>query len=203
MMKDAEAAALSQGATEIRALVLTHYHRAHTYSVERLAKRRLVRAVYLPLPKTESEYVILSAIKDRLDPLGTKVFCYEDGEQLALLDCAVFLRTNVSYLERSMQPIVTYMLQTPSEVLTFSTPSVQESGYISTFRWITERTDILILGDDGPKCKTLLDVPAVSTRLLLTDHSDMLAYLDLSPNSYLYRLNHMTDISCYSFDMQK
>ena len=203
MMKDAERAALAQGATEIRALVLTHYHRAYTYSVERLAKQRLVRAVYLPLPKTESEYAILSALKDRLDPLGTDVFCYEDGEQLAILDCAVFTRTNASYLNRSTQPIVTYMLQTPSEVLTFSTPSVQESDYISTFRWISERTDILILGEDGPKYKTVLDLPTASLRLLLTDHSDMLAHLDLSSSSDLYRVNHLTDISCYSFDMQK
>jgi competence protein ComEC len=203
MMKDAEVAALEQGATEIRALVLTHYHRAYTYSIERLAKRRLIRAVYLPFPKTESEYAILSAMKDRLDPLGTDLFCYEDREQLPLLDCAVFSRVNASYLDRSTQPIVTYILQTPSEVLTFSTPSVQESDYISTFRWISERTNILILGKDGPKCKTVLEFSPASLRLMLTDHSDMLVHLDLSPNSDLYRVNHMTDISCYFFDMQK
>ena len=203
MMRDAENAAREHGATEIRAVVLTHYHRSHIYSIERLAKRRILRFVYLPMPQTESEYAILSALHDRMALLSTQLICYSDGEQLALLNDLQFMRTDASYLERSNQPVVTYMLQTSSEILTFSSIPVQETPYYATFRWIAEQTDIMILGKHGPIAKTVPDFPTDGLRLLLTDHSDLLACLDLTPGSGIYGLNHVTDISCFDFQISR
>ena len=155
------------------------------------------------MPQSESEYAILSALNDRMTPLGTRLYCYAVGEPLELFDNVVFNLTDLSYLDRSAQPITTYMLQTNNEVLTFSTPSVQESNYISTFRWIAEHTDILILGRHGPVCKTPIDFPDTALQLLLTDDSDLLPFLNLTPGSRMYALDHITDITCYRFRISK
>lgn len=203
MLRDAERASLDHGVTEIDSLILTHYHRAYIYSTERLAKRQIVRRVYLPLPQTESEYMILTAIRDRLSVLGTEIFCYESMQALKILENATYLRADAATIKRSTQPIVTYLVQTSAELLTFTNPSVQESEYDSTFRWIADHTDILILGEDGPNLKTVFLLPdTASPRLLLTDSADILPYLDLSEGSPFHRIPQVTDITRYDFFIQ-
>ena len=205
MLRDTERAITAQGATEIEHFILTHHHRAYSYSVERLAKRWIIRTVWVPMPQTEEEYLHLSALHERLSPLGTELRCYRVGEQIDLFENAVFQIADTSYLKRSTQPILTYMVQTPQEILTFSSLAIQESNYYSTFRWIYNQTDIMIFGEHGPKVKQTFDYPSMEfdPKLILIDSSDLLPYLELSPDSKVYRLPIVTDIKCYTFPLQK
>lgn len=205
MMKDAETAALSHGATEIEHLILTHYQRSFVYSTERFAKRQIIRFVWLPQPQTEEEYLHLSALRDRLSPLGVEVRCYADGESLSLLQNLVFSRSGVAFIDRSSRPIITYTLQTPQELLMFSTPSALESNAYSTFRCLSEQTDILILGKYGPVIKPPYDdpIPLSSHRLILADSAELLACLDLSDTDAISEGTLIADIGCYPFAIRK
>ncbi len=205
MMRDIEKAVRAHGATEIEHLVLTHYHRAYIYSTERLAKRQIIRYVWLPIPQNEEEYYHLSAMRERLTILGVELRCYRPQEAIPLFGSALFHVTDVSYLERSEQPIITYLLQTPHEVLTFCTPSVEETGYNATARWIIAQTDTLIIGGHGPVIKQNWSLPFDISRptRILSDTSELLAYLDLTPGSPIYEIPHVTDITCYRFSMRK
>lgn len=158
ILRDAQQVLYDQGMTEIEHLILTHYHRAHVYSTERLAKRCPIRYLWVPTPETDTDYHCLAALYERLTPCGTEIRCYQTGESIVLFQDAVFFVSDISYINRSSQPIVTYLLQTPSEVLTFSSPAVQESLYYPTFRWISDQTDILILSEHGPKIKQPLSL---------------------------------------------
>lgn len=205
MLKDTAKAIREQGITEIEHLILTHYHRSHIYSTERLAKRQLIRYLWVPTPQSEADYFHLCALRDRMTPLGTEVRCYKLDEPLELFGDAVFQLVDASYIERSSQPILTYMLQTPHEILTYSSPVVQESDYYPTFRWICERTDILILGKHGPTIRQEIDLPLQENTpyLILTDSTSILPYLDLSTQSKIYEIPMITDIRCYKFNIPK
>ena len=205
MMRDAEHAIREQGATEIEHVILTHHHRAYAYSIERLAKRWIIRTVWVPLPQTDEEYLHLSALQERLEPLGTEIRCYLIGEQIDLFGNAVFQIADASYLKRSSQPILTYLVQTTQETLTFSSLTITESDYYPTFRWIYDQTDVLIFGKHGPKVKQPFAYPNTefTPQLILIDSSDLLSYLDLTPDSETYTLPMITDIKCYRFDLQK
>jgi len=204
MLRDAEKAARTHAVTEIDTLLLTHYHRAFVYSTERLAKRQIVHRVCLPLPQTESEYLILIAIRDRLTPLGTKIECYSSEQSLTLPGNLIFVRQCAEMLARSTQPVIAYTLQTAHELLTYTSISMQETSFYPTFRGTLERSDILIVGKDGPRAKTTLMLPETATpRLMLTDRSELLAYFDLSASGPLYRIPHITDITRHSFKIRK
>ena len=205
MLKDTVKTIREQGITEIEHLILTHYHRSHIYSTERLAKRLLIRYLWVPTPQSEADYYHLCALRDRMAPLGTEVRCYKTGEPLELFGDAVFQLVDASYIERSSQPILTYMLQTPHEILTYSSPVVQESDYYPTFRWICEQTDILILGKHGPTLRQKIDLPLQENTpdMILTDSTALLPYLDLSTQSKIYEVPMITDIRCYRFYISK
>lgn len=204
MLRDAQRAVTAHADTEIDTLILTHYHRAFVYSTERLAKRLRVHCVLVPLPRTEGEYHMLTAMRDRLRPLHTELMCYEDGQPLTLARDAVFVRDAATALSRSAQPIVTYRVQTDAETLLLTQPAVQESAYAETAAQLIAQSDILILCKDGPRIKTPLTLaPSTAPRLLLTDSAALIAHLDLSPDSPLYHIPHVTDITRYRFRIQK
>ena len=205
MMRDAERALTAQGATEIEHLILTHFHRSYSYSVERLAKRRTIRYLWVPLPQNETDYLHLSALSDRISPLGTELRCYMPGEEIELFDEASFQILDTSYLARSSQPILTYTVQTSREKLTFTSPVVQECAYNSTFRCEYQETDILLLGNHGPNAKLQFQFPDTESDpyLILMDSSEQLLHLDLSVQSKAYRLPIVVDMERYSFKMMK
>jgi hypothetical protein len=205
VLSDAEKILRDQGMVEIEHLILTHYHRAHTYSTERLAKKWQVRYVWVPMPQSESEYLCLRTLYERLSPLGTEIRAYRAGEQITLFNDAVFSLADVTYIDRSSQPILTYLLQTPHTVLTFSTPTIQESPYYSTFRWICERSDILLISEHGPKVKQALSVSAsrILPDLIIADSEKAFSSSNSERMECIYLTPNGTRIRYCSFSMNK
>ena len=205
MLRDTERVLASQHTTEIEHLILTHYHRAYTYSAERFAKRWKIRYLWVPAPQSETEYLHLSALSERLTPLGTSIRCYTVGDEIDLFGEATFEVIDASYLDRSTQPILTYSLQTSQEKLIFTSPVVMESDFYSTFRCVYQEADILILGKHGPNAKQPFLFPDGESDpdLILIDTSALLPYLDLSPQSKAYNLHMLVDIERYTFEMPK
>ena len=205
VLSDAEKILRDQGMVEIEHLILTHYHRAHTYSTERLAKKWQVRYVWVPMPQSESEYLCLRTLYERLSPLGTEIRAYRPGEQITLFNDAVFSLADVTYIDRSSQPILTYLLQTPHTVLTFSTPTIQESSYYSTFRWIYERSDILLISEHGPKVKQALSVSAsrILPDLIIADSEKAFSSSNSERMECIYLTPNGTRIRYCSFSMNK
>lgn len=204
VMREAQRAYEKMAATEVDFLILTHCHRAHVTSVTKLAKRTALHRIYVPMPKSDEDYLVLSALYDRLAPLGTDILCYGPKDALQLTSQVVFTPVASPSIARSTHPIVSYMVQTPSQIVTFAHPSIQETDAFSTFRWITERSDILIFGEDGPVIKhpmTLFEI-GKSTRLILTDGTDALTSL-VGTLSGSDAPCVITDITCYKFSIPK
>ena len=205
MLRDAEKTLRDHGMIELEHLILTHYHRAYTYSVERLAQRCLIRYVWVPLPQSEADYFCLRALYERLTPLGAELICYHPGEPVTLFGDAVFSLTDTSYIDRSSQPILTYLLQTPNEILTFSSPTVCESPYYPTFRWIVEQSDILILSEHGPRVKQPLTISedAVIPELILTDTDQLISLTPMQMKENILRIPMGDNIKYQIFTMEK
>lgn len=75
-------------ATEIEDIVLTCYHASHPASLELLCERTMLRRVYLPTPRNESEWRIARDIADSLELCGCEVIEYKSGDTLSLLSGA-------------------------------------------------------------------------------------------------------------------
>lgn len=69
-------------ATEIGAVVLTHYHSYHISSIEYFSRNAMLRSVFLPIPENEDEYGLLLNIVDVAQNNGVSVNLYRRGEEL-------------------------------------------------------------------------------------------------------------------------
>lgn len=73
-------------ATELRALVLTHYHEAHASSTEALMRSMVIRSLYLPTPTDTDSLAVATRLCRAAEEQGTRVILYESGDTVGLTD---------------------------------------------------------------------------------------------------------------------
>ena len=73
-------------ATEIENYILSHCHKGHIYSIEKVLSKFSVRKLYLPLSRNRDELLIVSDIYLLAKEYGVKTVFYESGEEVGLFD---------------------------------------------------------------------------------------------------------------------
>ena len=208
MFREAENAMKKQAATEIDTLILTHYHRAYMYSVERFAKRNVLREVYLPTPSDQSEWLVAFALTERLERQHTKVLFYQPGNTLYLFRNCKMEVSPPTYLKRSAQPLVVYRFDTPKETLMRIPAALVESSEWSSATEAIGRADILLFGTHGPLVKTPTELPiSPEARLLVIDSYELIPFLklpeDQDKDAMWEGKKIYTSVDCLTFQMNK
>ena len=172
-LSEAWRVAKSEGATELEALVLTHYHKAHRVSVNRLASNAIVRRIALPYPKTEEEYYVLADICRYAQKKDIKITLYEFGDELRLFGDGILTVNAPLYLDRSVQPTFTAEYSYGDESAIYISSSYGEADDSLAF----DGMDYLIFGTHGPIPKqTYLINGEVSAASILFADEELLSF---------------------------
>lgn len=156
-MTAATTEASRRGATEVAALVLTHYHRSTAGTLYRLLGRETVRALWVPYPIDEDDYYFLLDCIEKAEDAGVPVTVYREGESLRVFGTGrMTLQTDA--LKRSTQPVLLLTLDTDPTLdgrgeLVYCGSAVFESGLSYAAASAVSSADVVILGNHGPLVK--------------------------------------------------
>ena len=172
-----------RGATEIAALMLTHYHRTTGGALHSLLARETVRALWVPYPESESDYYVLLDCVEKAEAAGVSVVVYEKGTHLRVFgDRELTLQT--AALARSTQPVLLLTLDTDprpdygGEVV-YCGSAVFESDLSHEAACAVSSADVVIFGNHGPLVKQPFGEDlsfAERAEIVISEKGDVAAY---------------------------
>lgn len=136
--------------TEIDGVLLTHYHSAHTSSLEKLSNNYKVHNVYLPMPRSADEGSVMRSIVRVLEDENINIYIYEPNEPLDLLSGELTV-SDRAYLAGYAHPSVALSFAYGDSRMTlierpYFDTYLEESG---SFDGFISESDVLIFGSDG------------------------------------------------------
>lgn len=177
--------AKQQGATELGAVMLTHYHGRTSGALDTLLARETVRSLWAPIPQNEEEYDILLSLAEKAEGAGVVLFLYRDGETVPVLGKGE-ARLARTYIERSQQPVLLVSVDMPSEGggeerLAYCGSAVFESDLAEEAEaWLSD-ADVVIFGSHGPILKRPFGAGLSLARdcsVILSAFGDTAAYVE-------------------------
>jgi len=140
------AAAKKCYSTEIEAVMLTHPHKKHIQSLEKLWNQQRVRQIWIPNENTEINYQLC----EKAAAAGIKIVTYTPGETLSFGNAQVTTYES-KFLERSVQPIVRVDITANGERMIYLGSAYAEAFSLDEF--ITEPARVIWFGSHGPLYK--------------------------------------------------
>ncbi len=128
VLNSAVCAANAQGAVEIEALVLTHYHQRHTASVSRLFDREKVRRVWMPYPGSSKDAGIMARIYEAAERAGVECTLYRPGEAMICFGQAAVVSSGSVGIDRSTHPVLRITVDTGGEKVEYIGSSAWEAA---------------------------------------------------------------------------
>ncbi len=158
-------AADKECATELEALILTHYHDKHRGSVERLLSAVRVRSVWMPTPTDENEFRIARELFRIAAEHDAACTLYDPETELCVFGDRSVKVSTPEYLDRSVQPTLTVeFFGRKGKTLYIG------SSYLETSDAPSD-ADTVIFGTHGPNPKLgySIDFAANADRLVFAD----------------------------------
>lgn len=165
------------GATEISALVITHYHKALSGNLSWLMSSEMVRTLYLPRPQNQEDQYVMQACIEKAKETQTSVCIYDFGEDLLMFGQNV-LCVHSTTIKRSVQPVLLMTFSTSTQQMTYVGGGVLESDFSAQGREHISQSQAVIFGHHGPKIKQIMDCT-------LADDVAMICVADANIRSYL------------------
>ena len=183
-MTAAATEAKRQGATELSAFMLTHYHTRSPGAIDTLLRREMVRALWLPVPTDQTEYDLLQSCMEKADGAGVPIYLYGVGDSPRIWD-RIDVWVERANLSRSQQPIVLVSFERKADRdgdrLVYCGSAVFESDLADTATTLVRDADTVVFGGHGPLFKqpygTDFTLPA-DCEVILSSNGDAAAYLD-------------------------
>jgi hypothetical protein len=152
---------LAGGATELDALLLTHYHGKHVSMLEELTDATCVKTLYLPLvfdregEKAAADEGIARKLQETAAQKGLDVVFYEPMCALSLTDGMRLLGMQEQYLKRSAHPILVFSIAcADGRSVTYAGGAFAEQEQSLAFaRDCIRGSEVVVLGEHGPLCK--------------------------------------------------
>ncbi len=137
-------------ATEIDAIVLTHYHARHISSLDRLCRQELVRTIYLPIPSTEDDMILASNIARSAKENGVSIITYQYGDsfEAGSLSFSVDEPLKCPY---STRKILFFSVKGDEETLVYADSSWEHTKECLKIASQIAQSDVTILGVHGPE----------------------------------------------------
>jgi hypothetical protein len=174
-----------RGATEISALMLTHYHSRTPGALSTLLERETVRALWMPTPADGEDYFLLLSCLDKAEDAGVPVLLYGAGEPLEIFG-AGSVTWETAAVSRSTQPILLVSVslrgaEDGEHNLLYCGSAVFESDLSERAASLVSSADTVIFGSHGPLHKAPFGGQFTLDRaktLILSAHGDTAAWLD-------------------------
>lgn len=175
--------AAENGATEIRALMMSHYHKKHQSSIQRLLQNETVENLLMPYPQTLEDSQILEELLFICNENGTEPYLYREGDELILLPDVALTPSIPQRLQRSTPPICWLDIRTPDGSVFYLGKSAWEAdeGTLGVINELMSMADCVLFGAHGAVEKEYpaLDVQT-SQRLVFFDRDTLLHFLGQS-----------------------
>ncbi len=134
------------GCTELKDLIISHYHNKTSYYIISMAENIKVRNLHLPFPKTEKERAIAKRLREEGERHGMRVWYECDG--LSIHDLEV-LYADYALFPSGRHPGLLFSFRIGTEVLTYVNCSIADSTLGEDARLQIADTDYLIVSDTG------------------------------------------------------
>lgn len=172
--------AKKSGATELDILLLTHLHKRHITSFDRISDTAYVRMLILPEPETEAEENIVLSLQEIAENKNIPVRKYTRGNT-SIEFCGNTIRIDTATLSRSTHPTITMHMTVHGHEIAYIGASAAEAMDIGD----TIRFSTVIFGTHGPIYKQEFEnVPIdASTRIIFRG------------NSYDFASEHLRSVS--------
>ncbi|MCR5683778.1 MAG: ComEC/Rec2 family competence protein [Clostridiales bacterium] len=169
-------------ASEVDAVVLTHYHKKHVQYLGRLAERQIVRALVLPEPQNDDEREVCASLEETAGEYGIDVIRIPAGEAYDFrgIGITVFPRT---LLSRSTHPVSGAEIDLPgcTAVLASSSFNQGDPALIEA----VNTADVLILGPHSPVYKKSFRLDFDDPPEVMAFCADALSYMEEVPEGYV------------------
>ena len=148
------------GSTELHALLLTHLHKRHVQSFERISDTAYVRMLILPVPENEAEESIVLSLKEIAGNKNIPVSTYTRGVTgISFFDTV--LRIDTDRLTRSTHPIIGIHLSAYDHGIAYIGASAEEKMTLDT-----ANASAVLFGIHGPIYKKEFDGPKNAERIV-------------------------------------
>ncbi len=151
----------SMYSTEIEAYMITHYHRLHTASFDKLSKNEIVRSLLLPQPQTEDDKSVYFSLVEIAESAGCEVYVYELGEDGGLIFEDVKLTLTRGKVSRSTHPTLALGIVGDNGGMYYMSASFWESDPELTEE-ISKKGYAVLKGLHGPVVKVEPSIPFLS-----------------------------------------
>ncbi len=135
----------------VDAFMLTHLHRRHLNTVEKMLSSEYIEKLILPLPSDDDETDIYASLVLLAEKYGAEVVSYTYGTEVAYGD--VMIDTASTYIERSSHPVIFLSIESEDERTSYIGSSVHESELFTLALDAAQCSDTVILGIHGPIVK--------------------------------------------------
>ena len=135
--------------TELDALLLTHYHKRHISSVDRLLGTEMVRSIYLPIPESTDELEIMNDLLLCAKDHGVALKTYKREDNTDISGFSFYLLEEDTR-EGSSKSIISFSLETGNGLLTYADASWHLGDKASSVAHFASLSNALILGSHGP-----------------------------------------------------
>ncbi len=182
--------------TELEAIVLTHYHKKHSYSVGRMMDVAMVRSLWLPTPQNESDYYVFSALYKRAENSGVRVVIYDYGTPLTVFNSST-LAFFKDYIERSTHPVLSMCFENESARITYLGSSANELEDARETLVLARRSNAVIFGAHGPIVKSDVELDSISAEcdIVFAANADLAEKIKLDDTSKLKIARRVEKIS--------
>ena len=189
--------------TEIDGIVLTHYHSDHLGSLRRFTSNFIVRAVYLPMPQNEDEYLRMSAIVGDLSRSGIPAYLINSGEPIDILSGELVLSAR-SYNANYVHPSVALTYSNGEQRITlidkpYFNSYLETSGAFSQY---INDSDYLIFGSDGRDFKEKFEIFEGLKEGCEVSFSDAQTFLLSDYECYIDNMKIYFDVHYKKYDLK-
>ena len=145
--------------TEIDGIILTHYHSDHLSALKRITQSFIVRAVYLPMPQNDDEYLRMGAIVDNLALSKIPAYLVNSGEKIDILSGELVLSER-AYNANYVHPSVALTYSNGGQRITLIGKPYFNSYLenLGAFSQYISDSDYLIFGSDGRAFKENFEI---------------------------------------------
>ncbi len=150
-------------ATEISALVLTHYHNYHISTFSKNANRFIIRTLYLPKPCNDDEFYRMTSLIATAENVGVQVTLYDREQPFSPTEQLTLELSESTYLSRSTHPTFVLSVAANGEQLAYIAESAHESPQLAAYaeKHIGDAEQV-VFGTHGPITKTDFSYPSLS-----------------------------------------
>lgn len=135
-------------ATELAGYVITHYHKRHTASFQKLCGDWIVYGLYLPEPQTDAERAVYSSLIRLAEEYDVPVTVMMDEIAFGRIGTRLAART---YISRSTHPITAFCFCKDRMTVVYGSSSWNE-GVPELAEWFAG-ADVLLFGAHAPVYK--------------------------------------------------